>query len=104
MAARPDRRVIVVADPAELANRAAGRVLARIAENSERVAICLAGGSSPKQLYSLLATEPYRNRIPWDRVHWFIGDERFAPANDPLNNMGMARRLLLDQCAPASNI
>ena len=104
MAARPDRRVIVVADPAELANRAAERVLARIAANSDRVAICLTGGSSPKQLYSLLATEPYRSRIPWDRVHWFIGDERFVPANDPLNNMGMARRLFLDQCAPASNI
>ncbi len=104
MAARPDRRVIVVADPAELANRAAERVLARIAENSERVAICLTGGSSPKQLYSLLATEPYRSRIPWDRVHWFIGDERFVPANSPLNNMGVARRLFLDQCAPASNI
>jgi 6-phosphogluconolactonase len=104
MAAHPARRVIVVANPAELANRAAERILARIAENSERVAICLAGGSSPKQLYALLATEPYRGRIPWDRVHWFIGDERFVSANDPLNNMGMARRLLLDQCAPASNI
>jgi 6-phosphogluconolactonase len=104
MAAHPARRVIVVANPAELANRAAERILARIAENSERVAICLAGGSSPKQLYSLLATEPYRGRIPWDRAHWFIGDERFVAANSPLNNMGVARRLLLDQCAPASNI
>jgi 6-phosphogluconolactonase len=104
MAAHPARRVIVVANPAELANSAAERVLARIAENSERVAICLAGGSSPKQLYALLATEPYRGRIPWDRVHWFIGDERFVAANSPLNNMGVARRLLLDQCAPASNI
>ena len=83
---------------------AAERVLARIAANRGRVAICLTGGSSPKQLYRLLATEPYRSRIPWDRVHWFIGDERFVPADDPLNNMGMARRLFLDRCAPAANI
>jgi 6-phosphogluconolactonase len=37
-------------------------------------------------------------------VHWFIGDERFVPADDPLNNMGMARQIFLDRWAPASNI
>jgi 6-phosphogluconolactonase len=37
-------------------------------------------------------------------MHWFIGDERLVPANDPLNNMGMARQIFLDRCAPASNI
>ena len=58
----------------------------------------------PKQLYQLLATEAYRSRIPWQRVHWFIGDERFVPADDPLNNMGMARAAFLDRCAPAANI
>ena len=41
----------------------------------------------------MLATDAYRSRIPWDRVHWFIGDERFVPADDPLNNMGMARQI-----------
>jgi 6-phosphogluconolactonase len=52
----------------------------------------------------LLASDPYRSQIPWHRVHWFIGDERFVPPNDPLNNMGMARRTFLDLCAPAANI
>ena len=37
-------------------------------------------------------------------MHWFIGDERFVPADDPLNNMGMARTIFLDRCAPAANI
>ena len=99
-----DHRKIIPVDPAALAKAAAERVLARIAANGGRVAICLTGGSSPKQLYQLLATEPYRSQIPWDRVHWFIGDERFVPAGDPLNNMGMARQAFLDQCAPASNV
>jgi len=54
------------------------RLLTRIAANSGRVAICLTGGSSPKQLYQLLATDSYRSRIPWERIHWFIGDERFC--------------------------
>jgi len=100
----PNRLVITVSDPAALAMAAADRMVARIAANADRVAICLTGGSSPKTLYALLATDACRNRIPWDRVHWFIGDERFVEAQDPLNNMGAARRSFLDRCAPASNI
>jgi 6-phosphogluconolactonase len=104
MAASDKRHVISVSDAEALAKAAADRILARMAANRGRVAICLTGGSSPRQLYQLLATERYRSRIPWDRVHWFIGDERFVPADDPLNNMGTARRLFLNSYAPASNI
>jgi 6-phosphogluconolactonase len=99
-----NRQVITVSDPAALAKAAAERVLARIAANNDRVAICLTGGSSPKQLYELLSTDPYRSRIPWPRVHWFIGDERFVAADDPRNNMGVARHLFLDRLAPKANI
>jgi 6-phosphogluconolactonase len=99
-----NRHVIAVADPAELAKVAADRVIARISANAGRAAICLTGGSSPQQLYQLLATDAYRSRIPWDHVHWFIGDDRFVGADDPLNNMAMARRLFLDACAPADTI
>jgi 6-phosphogluconolactonase len=104
MAQSDNHQVIAVADAATLARTAADRVMARIAENDGRVAICLTGGSSPKQLYRLLATDSYRSRIPWDRVHWFIGDERFVAPNDPLNNMGVARDIFLDSHAPAANI
>src|SRR3954471_24550924 len=104
MAENDNRHVITVTDPGALAATAAEHVLARTGANSGRVAICLTGGSSPQQLYELLATDAYRSRIPWQHVHWFIGDERFVPADDPLNNMGMARRLLLDRCAPAGTV
>jgi 6-phosphogluconolactonase len=104
MAAAKQRELLVVADPAALAMAAADRVMARIDANQARIAICLTGGSSPKQLYALLASEAYRSRIPWDRVHWFIGDERFVPPSDPRNNMAMARKLMLDAFAPPSNI
>ncbi|THD50257.1 MAG: 6-phosphogluconolactonase [Bradyrhizobium sp.] len=104
MADDNQRKVIRVADPAALAAAAAERLLARIGANRGRAAICLTGGSSPKQLYRLLATDSYRSRIPWDRVHWFIGDERFVAPNDPLNNMGVARDIFLDSHAPAANI
>ena len=104
MAGSGHREFIAVADAAALAETAAKRMVARISANGGRVAICLTGGSSPKQLYRLLATEPYGGRIPWDRVHWFIGDDRFVPAHDPLNNMGMAREIFLDRFAPPANI
>src|SRR4030088_1025799 len=97
-------RVIAVSDSSALAKAAADRIMARIAANGDRVAICLTGGSSPKQLYQLLATDAYRCRIPWERVHWFIGDERFVSADDPLHNMAVARRIFLDRSAPVSNI
>src|SRR6185312_514507 len=104
MVSNDPREIIPVADPAELAKGAAERLLARIAANSGRVAICLTGGSSPKALYELLATESYRARIPWERVHWFIGDERFVPPDDARNNMAMARHVFLDRFAPSSHI
>jgi 6-phosphogluconolactonase len=104
MTSSDHRQVIAVSDPAALAQAAAERVMARIAANKARTAICLTGGSSPKQLYQLLATDTYRSRIPWDRMHWFIGDERFVGPDDPLNNMGTARRIFLDRLAPAANI
>ena len=104
MALNDNRHVITVAGPAALAKAAAERVIASIDANPGRAAICLTGGSSPKALYQLLASDAYRSRISWDHVHWFIGDERFVPARDPLNNMAMARRIFLDACAPAGNI
>ncbi len=104
MAAPDHGQIIRAADPAALAQGAAARLLAQIGANNGRIAICLTGGSSPKRLYALLADEPCRSRIPWDRVHWFIGDERFVAPGDPLHNMSVARQTFLDQCAPAANI
>lgn len=99
-----NRQVITLADPAAQAQAAAERVITRIAANRGRVAISLSGGSSPKQLFELLATDAYRGRIPWERVHWFMGDERFVSADDRRNNMRMARQAFLDKCAPAANV
>ena len=104
MAPSDDRQVIAVSDAGALAKTAADRLIARIAANPGSVAVALTGGSSPQKLYQLLTTEPYRSRIPWDRVHWFIGDDRFVPADDPLNNMGAARRIFLDRNRPTALI
>jgi len=92
---RPD--VIVVADADALARTAAERILARLRRSNGRLAVCLSGGSTPERLYELLATERYRGALSWNHIHWFWGDDRFVPHNDPRSNFTMARRLLLDR-------
>jgi 6-phosphogluconolactonase len=105
MASAKQRQVIVVEDPGAIAQAAAQRLLTRVQAANGRAAVCLTGGSSPQGLYRLLAEEPWRGQVPWDRVHWFMGDDRFVPESDPLSNMGMARRLFLDRVgAPRRNV
>jgi 6-phosphogluconolactonase len=102
----PEKRpqVITVADPEALAEAAAQRLVHRVARG-DRPAICLTGGSTPLGLYRLLATAQWRGKIPWPRVHWFMGDDRFVPESDPLHNMGAARRAFLDVVgAPPQNV
>ena len=55
----------------------------------------LSGGSTPKLLFRLLAEE-YADRIDWSRLHFFWGDERCVPHDDPESNYGEVRRLLFD--------
>jgi 6-phosphogluconolactonase len=69
------------------------------------ISVALSGGSTPARLYKLLARPPYREQINWTAVHVFWGDERCVPPDDPQNNYGQARDLLLDQVpVPAQNI
>ncbi|ABB32837.1 6-phosphogluconolactonase [Geobacter metallireducens RCH3] len=61
-----------------------------------RFAVALAGGDTPRRTYEILAHEPFRKRVPWEKTHVFWGDERCVPAADPRNNARMASRALLD--------
>jgi 6-phosphogluconolactonase len=97
-------QILVVPDAASLAQTAARRVIDRISR-ANRAAVCLTGGSSPLALYRLLAQDPWRGEVPWDRVHWFMGDDRFVAESDLLSNMGAARRAFLDAApVPQQNI
>ncbi len=66
-----------------------------VAQNG-RFTVALTGGSSPVQLYKLLAAAPYRDQVPWDQTFVFWGDERAVPHTDDRNNARMAFELLLD--------
>ena len=96
---------LVLADAESLARHAAGLVTGILAATPGRAAVALAGGSTPKRLYELLATAEFRERLPWDRVHWFWGDERFVPPDDAESNYRMARLAMLEAVpAPADHI
>lgn len=92
---------------AELARAAAGELeaaAARAVAERGRFTVALAGGSTPRRLYELLADagEPWRARVPWERTHVFFGDERHVPADHPESNYRMAREALLAHVPVAS--
>jgi 6-phosphogluconolactonase len=68
-------------------------------------AICCSGGSTPKRLYEVLTEPQLASRFPWDRVHWFWGDERFVPHDHPDSNYGAACQALFSRVTvPGANI
>ena len=72
-------------DPEDLARRAAQRIASHIdlvLDQRDRVQIALSGGTTPAIAYRLLGQE----RLPWDRVDVFLGDERWVDASDDASN------------------
>ncbi len=58
--------------------------------------VALAGGSTPRKLYELLATSEFASRIDWHRLHIYFGDERCVPPEDAASNFRMASEALLN--------
>jgi len=74
-------------------------------EVKDRFTIALSGGETPKKLYQALASDPYREKINWSRLHIFWGDERYVPFDDERNNAKMAYDNLLSHVnIPEANI
>jgi len=97
--------VRVFESAAELMEAAAQEVLkAALEAVSERGRFtwALSGGSTPRGLYKLLASNP---SMPWEAIHFFWGDERHVPPDHPESNFRMAREAMLDAApVPAANI
>jgi 6-phosphogluconolactonase len=67
--------------------------------------LALAGGSTPKKLYSLLASDPDFREFPWDKTHLFFGDERHVPPDHADSNYLMVKGTLLGSgLVPAANV
>jgi 6-phosphogluconolactonase len=101
--------IITVAENSETLARLAAERFTEIATSSlrsfGRFRVALSGGSTPRRLFRLLATEPYRGAIDWSRVDVFWSDERTVPPDSPQCNFRLANDVLLGQIPiPDENI
>ena len=93
MSGRPDFETEILGDPEKLARRVAEWLVATAVAKQGQFVVTLSGGSTPKRLYELLVGTAF----PWERTHWFWGDERFVPHDDPRSNYRMAHEALLSR-------
>lgn len=95
----------ILPDADAVAAAAAERLVA-LCETAPRpaIAVCLAGGSTPKRLYTRLSEPETRARLPWERLHWFFGDDRLVPWTDPASNVRMAREAFGDAPIPDGHL
>lgn len=63
-------------------------------QDRDKITIALSGGSTPKVLFKVLA-EQYADAMPWEKIHFFWGDERCVPPDDDDSNFKMTHELLL---------
>jgi 6-phosphogluconolactonase len=88
-------------DAAALARRAA-QYFVELSEKAVaargRARIAISGGSTPKATFALLAdpTQPWRERMPWDKLDLWWVDERCVPPDDADSNYRMTREAMLD--------
>jgi 6-phosphogluconolactonase len=96
-----NREVQILPDGAAIASRAAEKIIqaASVAVKQRGAfTISLAGGSTPKALYGLLATDPvFNSQMPWDKTQFFFGDERHVPPDHSESNYRMANESMLSK-------
>jgi 6-phosphogluconolactonase len=105
--AQPEIKVLPNA--AELTAEAARRIVSAAAEKLSDphhfFSLFLSGGNTPKALYELLASEPYRSQLNWSNVEIYFGDERCVPPDHPDSNFLMAYNAMLSKLPiPEPNI
>jgi 6-phosphogluconolactonase len=96
-----NREVRILADGNAIARRTADLWIAAAktaVQQNATFSVALSGGSTPKTLYNLLATDPILSaQVPWDKTQFFFGDERHVPAHDPDSNFRMANEAMLSK-------
>ena len=91
---------IIVAESSDRAALKATELFEQIArdtvEKNGKCSVVLAGGNTPKSTYMLLAKRAKESNLPWDKIEFFIGDERDVPHDDVDSNIGMINRVLFE--------
>ena len=103
-----ERDIVICRDVDGLSRKAAEQfvALARQAMAARgRFAVALSGGSTPKALYSLLATAEFSEQLDWRHIHLFFGDERCVAPDHAESNYRMVKEALLAKIAiPNENV
>ncbi len=101
-------KVSIVKDTDTLATAAAQTLLDvtnRAITERGRATVALSGGSTPKRMSDILTNPPFRDRVQWDKIEFFWGDERWVPLSSPESNAGEALRgFLKEMDVPSSHI
>lgn len=96
-----EREIRILPDGAAIAKRAAQefvRAAAAAVNSKGSFNVALAGGSTPKALYSLLVNDlALRSQVPWDKMHLFFGDERHVAPDHPDSNFRMATEAMISK-------
>lgn len=99
--------VKILADASALFRAAADEFTTLASEavrENGRFTVALSGGSTPRSLFSLLATE-YESAVPWKQILFFWGDERHVPPDSPESNYKMANDAMLSKVpVPSENV
>lgn len=106
MASRLDIHIEKTADALSrfVAERVA-EILSRAIAEHENGSLVLSGGETPCGVYRILGSKPLSERLDWNCVHLFFGDERAVPPDHPDSNYGMIRRELIDRIpVPEENV
>lgn len=102
----PEPLMQVLPESRSLGRAVAARMASILLDSPEGLPlyVALSGGSTPRLLHDVLATT-FRERLPWDRIHLFWGDERFVPLEDERSNYRMAQETLISKVPiPQENV
>jgi 6-phosphogluconolactonase len=104
-----NQKIEIATDSEAMCRAAAETLLQHIGktlQTQDVYSIALSGGSTPRRLYALLADDTELDcQIPWERIHFFWGDERHVPPDHPDSNYRMAFEAMLSHAPiPPANI
>src|SRR6266481_3948019 len=97
---RANAEVRILQDAAAIAKRAAEEFIKSAntaAKTKGSFSVSLSGGSTPKALYALLASDALRGQLPWDKMQLFFGDERHVEPTHLDSNFRMATEVMISK-------
>lgn len=86
----PNKEKLVIATTEQIVN-----LIGQAIQKNGFCNIALSGGNTPREVYSMLAMHPYRDRVNWNGIHLFWGDERMVPPEHQDSNFRMVQQTLL---------